>query len=376
MTRPLAILLLIGGSLVVSLGLFEVALRLVGYSAAPIVQPDQVRGWSLIPNVTGVTNSRGLRDRERAPEKGAGTFRIAVLGDSMAEGVQVKLEETFPLVLEAMIDPKACFGTDRIEVINFAVQGYGTGQQYLTLDQKVWAYDPDLVLLAAFPGNDVRDNDGSLKGLAYLPFYHLDEGALVLDQSFRNRSSFQLRKLGAKIIRFSRLAQWANQVRFKLKAQLRAWTDRRQTRSKGLGEAGIDNLVFMDPPPPDWALAWTLTEALVTQMHSDTQARGRRFAAAVLGTATEGHPDPQVAAALAAELGIEDLSYPRRRLAALGRRVGFPVLDLVAPLQRRAALNQVCLHGEPGVPPCTGHYTAAGHRVVAQALDEFLCGGS
>ena len=35
-----------------------------------------------------------------------------------------------------------------VEVINFGVSGFGTTQELLTLEYKVWKYSPDVVLLA------------------------------------------------------------------------------------------------------------------------------------------------------------------------------------------------------------------------------------
>lgn len=372
MTPRVTALILIAGSILTSLAVMEIGLRAAGYNATPVVAPDDIRGWSLVSGLPGITNSQGLRDRERTVLKPSGTVRIAVLGDSMAEGMQVTLPETFPSVLETLLNDSACFGAP-VEVINFAVQGYGTAQQYLTLDQKAWAYDPDVILLAVFPGNDVRDNARALKGLDYLPFYTLDQGKLVLDLSFQRRWSYRLRKVGASVVRHSLLAQWLNRTRFLLKARLRARSDRRQTRARGLGEAGIDDLVFMDPAPPEWENAWQVTEAIIGQMNDDVTARGRRFVLAVLGTAIEDNPDPEPRAKLTAAIGVDDLSAPRRRLAKLGLFGKFRVLDLVGTLRREAVRTNTCFHGEPDAPPCTGHYNPAGHRAAAEMLAKRLC---
>ncbi len=373
-TRAPTALLLVVGSIFATLMLLEGGLRLVGYSATPVVEPDPVRGWSLAANVPNMTNSLGLRDRERTVANPNASFRIAILGDSMAEAVQVGRAETFPAVLETALNRQGCFGARPIEVLNFAVQGYGTAQQYLTLSHQVWPFAPDVVVLAFFPGNDVRDNSHLLKGSVYLPFYTLESGQLKLDASFGNQWSYRVRTFGAKLIRHSRLAQLANQIRFNLKARLRAHTDRGVTEAAGLGEVGVDNLVFVPSPPPEWEAAWQVTEALISQMNLDARLRGVPFHLAILGTAGETHPDPAVASALAADINVSDLTYPRRRIASLGNSRGFPVVDLVTPLAQQAAEQNLCLHGEPGGAPCTGHYTAAGHKAVAAHLAAHLCG--
>src|SRR5687768_8512285 len=70
----------------------EIALRTVGYSYPEFYQIDLTRGYALRPGVEGWyrkegeayirINSDGFRDREHSIAKPAGTFRIAVLGDS------------------------------------------------------------------------------------------------------------------------------------------------------------------------------------------------------------------------------------------------------------------------------------------------------
>src|SRR5579883_801820 len=66
---------------------------------AQLYGPDCALGWRLRPGASGRVstetpqwvriNSRGFRDRERTFEKPADTFRIAVLGNSWTEALQV-----------------------------------------------------------------------------------------------------------------------------------------------------------------------------------------------------------------------------------------------------------------------------------------------
>ena len=61
-----------------------------------------------------------------------------------------------------------------IEVINFGVSEYGT-TQYLTLKNHVWKYNPDLILLAFYSGNDISDN---LKILSTKKYNYFFEGII------------------------------------------------------------------------------------------------------------------------------------------------------------------------------------------------------
>lgn len=92
-------------------------------------------------SVSYVHNSVGIRDREYTLEKPEGVFRIVVLGDSVAYGSGVAAEESFPEQLEGMF-------SGGVEVLNFALPGYSSFDEYVALRDQALAYDPDLVLVA------------------------------------------------------------------------------------------------------------------------------------------------------------------------------------------------------------------------------------
>ncbi|MGH9362744.1 MAG: SGNH/GDSL hydrolase family protein, partial [Thermoanaerobaculia bacterium] len=106
----------------------------------------------------GRSNRMGFRDRERAPAKPPGTYRVVVLGDSIAAGYRVeRAEEVFPALLERSL---AGGPPDRpaVEVLNFAVTGYNTAQEVELLRARALPFSPDLVLLA-WCHNDRRPPD-------------------------------------------------------------------------------------------------------------------------------------------------------------------------------------------------------------------------
>lgn len=106
----------------------------------------------------GRANRLGYRSPERPAAKPPGTFRIVVLGDSIAEGLGVDaIEETFPAQLERRLREAG----HPVEVLNFAVTGYNTAQEVETLAARALAFEPDLVLLA-YCLNDRRPPDPRL----------------------------------------------------------------------------------------------------------------------------------------------------------------------------------------------------------------------
>jgi lysophospholipase L1-like esterase len=100
-------------------------------------------------------NSFGLRDEELAEEKASGVFRILVLGDSMTFGPAMNLEETYPKVLEGLLNEQAG-GQTQYEVINGAVSGYNSFQELATWRAMQSVLEPDLVIVGICV-NDVDD---------------------------------------------------------------------------------------------------------------------------------------------------------------------------------------------------------------------------
>ena len=173
MKRWPAKLLLVCLSIIFALVIAEVGLRIAGYSNPYFYTFEEQTGWMHRPGVAGwyrkegeayvSVNSAGLRAREHAKQKGANTFRIAVLGDSFAEALQVPLEQTFWYLLEGKLASCPALSGRQVEVINFGVSNYGTAQEMLALRSRVWEYAPDLVVLAFTPVNDVRNNSRALE---------------------------------------------------------------------------------------------------------------------------------------------------------------------------------------------------------------------
>jgi hypothetical protein len=124
----------------------------------PLAQAvDDVREFVLKPDLSIVhwgvrwsTNAQGLRDRSYAPEKPAGTFRIALVGDSIGAGWGVDDGLAFESVLEGLLDARSRgAGGPAVESLNFAVPGLGPGQRWEHFRRIGWATDPDLVIVEA-----------------------------------------------------------------------------------------------------------------------------------------------------------------------------------------------------------------------------------
>ena len=360
----------------------EVLLRLAGVCHVVFETYDDDRGVALACGREGwydkegrayiEINSDGYRDVEHEREKQPGVFRIAVLGDSFTEARQVDLEQTFFRIAEGKLNARG-ESARRVEFLSFGVGGYSTLQELLTLRRDALSFEPDLVLLAFTIGNDISDNSKRLSRDGFRPFSVPRDGELQLDDSFRRMSLPNVRR-GVLLwgVQHSKLCELVNQVRRRRWAAVER-DSAAQAAGASLGEAeevGIFSPSYAPPPNPEWEEAWQITEDLLVRLHEESAAAGARFALVTLTNSVHVHPDPEMRARIAASLGVEDLYYPERRLSALGKSTGFPVITLSGPLLEavQAAPEALWLHGFESTRLGRGHWNADGHRLAGEVL--------
>lgn len=381
------------GSLAIGVLIGEVGLRIAGsegyqkigdvVDSAPTIfhTSDPDRGWGLKPGAAGdwrgegesyvQINSDGLRDREHNKAKPKNTFRIAVLGDSFTEAIHVPMERTFWAKMENRLGKCEALKGKQVEVINFGVQGYGTAQELITLRKKVWDYNPDVVILALFIGNDIINNSRELEYDHYRPFFIYDRnGKLVEDMSFRNLPPIDRNRYAVSIVdRFptwlvnnSRILQVTKKVELDIK--------KRQI-SDNFTALSANNL--KEPQDKTWKEAWRLTEDLIVLMRDEVVNKGADFLLVNIGDPMQVQPDRAKTKQNMEQNNIQDLFYADKRMQALGDRAGFPVLNLAQPFQAYAEQNKICLHGFDNALPCGGHWNPEGHRLAARMISEKLC---
>jgi lysophospholipase L1-like esterase len=372
-------LALIGVGLSIGLVLAELALRLIGVGYPLPYAPDEYCGTRLRPGFQAWfteegrafvrINSAGFRDRERSLPKPANTVRIAVLGDSYAEALQVPLERTFWHLLEEELTRRKTFGARRVEVLNFGVSGYGTAQELQVLRHYVLPYAPDVVLLAFFAGNDVRNNSYQLEPYRIRPFFTLSNGNLILNDDFRSHPDYL--KANTPAVRFK--VTCINRSR--ILQLVREWRGRAAERPDGVpaGALGIEtNAVFLEPADPAWEDAWQVTERLIEQVCKESRDAGARFLLVGVSHPIQVHPDVEQREAYRRKLGVADLFYPERRLEALATCKGFPMIALARPMQDFATKNNEYLHGFANSGWGIGHWNPAGHVFAAEKIADAL----
>jgi hypothetical protein len=359
-------------SLIVSLAIAELAVRVLGLTDPAFREPDEVLGWRPVPGAHGRwrregdaevrITEHGFRGVAIGPgEPAAGTLRVALVGDSFIEARQVALEASVGARLGG--DLEACAGP--VEVLAFGVSGYGTAQEYLLYRERIAPYHPDLVVLAFLSGNDVSDNHPALQGGASgRPFFSVGPNdTLLLDASFRDSEAFRARaEEGAlsAILRSSQLVRALDGLGGHGNGAVR-------------GEVGLSDEVFAPPATDAWRDAWDRTEALLRHYARDVRADGARFAVVTLSSASQVDPDPNVRERFRRDVHAESLDYPDARVAAAGTRDGYRVLALAPALRAYAEAHGAPLHGFPNTAMGTGHWNETGHARASSELARWLC---
>jgi hypothetical protein len=301
---------------------------------------------NIIARVRGVefrTSSLGLHDREYPAQKPIGVFRILLLGDSMTEGGGLALETTVAKQAEAMLNARGC--RSPFEVVNGGVASYSPILQYLLLGVLGPTLTPDLVVLN-FDMTDVHDDfirtavaqlgpDGL--PLAVHPDRRLETALFlppIAKPSFLRFLDPLERGLSRLLIYHALRRSDVGRILF---GPIRLTPERLETLGL-VGDIRYDPMAITRPGEgPGVASAWRLTERYLAAIHDRARQRGMSFAAVV-------YPHPHQVAAdespvgrqrFALRPGLFTSETPFQRIEAVGRREGFPVINLLDHFRRR-----------------------------------------
>ncbi len=370
--------------IVLGLGLAELLLRLFALGTPPqavVIHP--FRGRSYRPDSAFVfrgeggprqivLNSSGFRDLTRTPDKPAGVFRIAVLGDSYVEASHVDVADRVTERLERELNQRSVFGPLRVEVLNFGVAGYGTFNELQTFKHVAWNFQPDLVLVCLFSGNDLGNNCRELSQDWGRPY--LARRAEHFEELFPTAARFSLRE---SMLQWSHLFRlWTTFQEHRSESRRQSLQVRRQQTLQGTStegfETGLDSRVYVPPQEAAWSSAWEVTEELLRRINQECHSQETPWLLVVLSNGVQVHPDRDLRESFRQAIGSPTLFYPEERLWQAAQRDGYPILCLAPELLNLAERDQEPLHGFPNSTPGFGHWNERGHRAASRLIADFL----
>ena len=302
--------------------------------------------YGLNPRRPGIS-AQGLRDRVFAIPKPAGTYRVLVLGDSIAYGVGVEPTETFAKLLERRLDRAG----RRVEVINTGVLGYTAYNELEYYRARGRDFQPDVVVVA-FCMNDVVDPElhwsGTRREVPDVPaeaipdpVYHATHVARLLGPRLPllGRRSEILRRLA--LLRDPRRdPSW--RTRLYARVGSRTWP----TYITGEDDLGIQVLTDGDSPQ------WRWLRRMYGRLRSAVEGDGARLVVLIVPLAyqlEEGYP-----------------FRPQDEFQRYCRQERLTCVDVLGAFRAHRA--------EGLFPPAGGdwadiwHPTAAGHAIIASEL--------
>ncbi|MBS1992937.1 MAG: hypothetical protein JSS83_20610 [Cyanobacteria bacterium SZAS LIN-3] len=347
--------------LILAIAVLEGFFAWAGVGEQNFLKPDRELGTVHIPGkritwrLEGYSSDRlsvdGWRDRDRSKAKPAKVFRIALLGDSQTESLQVPLDKDWASLTEQRLNqvfhshlPQ--FGYDSAEVLNFGVSGYSTGQELLLLKRSVLAYKPDLVVLFYNQG-DSAENVFSLQNYrdsAPRPYFYLDEHD-VLRQDSRVLISSKARLESDSLIEYLRshsriFGVWQQAIFLlnlndKLFIRLRHFVENLFSRRSNLETGGR---LRQDDRK--------VTRALLEEMAAVCKSNHIRFMVMTFPNLGNGNGSYEVQLSQLRDMSLKD---------------GFDVLELSNAFRDYSAKEPLFFQV---------HFAPAGHRVTAQALSQ------
>ena len=346
--------------------------------------PHPVLGWRFTPNreywffeenthpVTWRTNRFGWKDKEWHEVKKPGVVRIAALGDSYVEALQLEPEKNFLSLGESHL--RSRYGLES-EWMNFGRSGFTQTEEWWVLQNEILKFQPDAVLVFFFPVNDIDDiaPDTTLDPIR--PYYKPGpEGELLLDTSFRETSEFRIKAWINAIKHHSAFVSLLTQRYTILKRQMRA---RAKIPVYETPDTQIARYLSLCTPKPDplHAANYALNKKLLAEMAALLKSRDIVMVLVVLDIPAY---IPEIEARYKALEPAFDPLFFEHDLENFARQHGIEFVGLQS-LFRKNYVQTGPLHFSNRAPikyweygAHSGHWNYEGHELVARALSEKL----
>lgn len=360
-------------SVLLSLLIMEVVLRLSGAAEmkARFQCFDSIIGKVYCNSAVGlfsrgpysnylVVNSTGMVDREYPFAKSEGTLRIALLGDSFTASEYLPTEEKFEGILEH--DLTKYLGKP-VDILNFGISATETWNQLQVFHINAVKYQPDVIFLAFFWGNDVRDNIGQLRANSPNPL--LDEYDAPLTRQWKeirknfnnslwnNLLLYQIARVGYGNLE-QRIEDWfkpeyINQINRVITGDDK---DGLMKKAQSSNHNMVDTL-FDDDDLFFWeSEGWEITRKLIIKLKLEAEAIGGRLV--LLHFPSEG-------------LVISNISMPHEKFNDFLKQNEIPYVSLFNDYYafEHKELRKHFISGD-------GHWTPYGHEYVAKRTRNLL----
>jgi len=379
------------------LGLSEGILRVLQvHYPASLFAADRELGFVLRPNAKGWSteevdnyiriNSDGMRDREHTVARPPDTIRVAFVGDSATEAVQVAPSKTYVSVAETEL--RRLTGK-KVEAFNYGVLNYSLPQDLIVIRKKIWKYDPQVVVL----GLSVNALLKSIRPLypgdtQNAPFFVYKDGSLALDPpSLAYQASFHPSTRRDHVMDYVNSSEMLSVVNAaRVQSGLR-WSGIMAgfTPLQAGVVTGSEELKpleyerewpYLGPANATLGAAWEINQKILLAVRDEVARHHRELWVVTLDMPMQSHPDPAFRLAFQRRLGIGSLYIADELIARFLEENGIRHLTMAPYMTWYGDSTHQTIHGDRGGRYAMGHLNEIGLRALGSKLASEIHAGS
>jgi len=306
-------------------------------------------------------NSFGMQNDEITVNKPAGTYRIAVFGDSCVESLQVARQKNYVSQLGQKLSEK--LGRP-VQTLNFGVSNYSVAQDYLRYQTLAKQFKPDLVIQVYRVDEICKLLPQSSSAMLFVKpvFFPNPDGTLKFDDTCVR--DFYKSKAGKYMLQFDWLRKNSRvwEILVGLRHTFKSEFDKLKVSKSSLGSTNVDtNALAPVTLSSDQTRAnytncyWYMMDAQLKAFARECNSDGARFM--FLRTPTENLADHR----------LVKNDTETALLKSTAAQINAPVLDLDQALRSEGDI------ADDGTNfSCKGHFTVRLHTWVADKLSAFI----
>lgn len=315
-------------------------------------------------------------------QKSPNEFRIAVLGDSYVECMQVPWEKCFFQILENKLNEEFKNTSKKFSVYSFGMSSNGRLMNLLYYEYYAKHFKPDLVI-DLFISNDVRDDIKDLRekdplgsySFRFKPYVKFEENG-NLDETFIENwlkmNTIDSRNIIKSVMYSSKTLHFVYHrileiiQKFKIKMAEKS-LNRDSLENYNVDFISVDFQIYLRKYPEVWQKAWEAERKVINEFKRRVERDGGKY---LLVSGTDGfcvHKELFEKSILRNNQVFDCFKY-EKILTSIAKEDKINYLGLYPHFLNRVKSNPTAMT----VFECDGHWNEIGHRYAGEILFEYL----
>lgn len=325
-------------------------------SSPMIFQNDDKIPWKLKPmatdrhlnifdewNVSVEINSLGLRDN--LPPQNLSIKKILILGDSFTFGYGVEQNESYPEVLEKLL------GGNYVVINSGYADGYSPDTEYVYLNYEGLNFDPDIIIMGFFIGNDITDlrnnkwlklDDNDLPLKISSDIYHVDDDNRL---RFKDDDKIVKGKYPPILYKINNFLNYNSHFYILFKNELKYTLNLFKEQDVSLVESIYKN-------DSDLESFWIKDEDILNKINLISKSKNKTFIVVLI---------PSIDQVKNKQIDNYNFTIPNDRIMDFGNRHNLTVIDLLPYFSQQDNPKKFYYKFDP-------HWNSKGHKFAAEII--------